>query len=36
MYFPCYLKVKAMKSQVHLTLNHSICVDNVNMTIDVN
>ncbi len=32
MYFPGYLQVKAMKSKVNLSLNHSVCVDNVDMT----
>ncbi len=32
MYFLSYFQVKAMESQVILALNHSICVDNVDMT----
>ncbi len=32
MYFPGYFLLKAMKSQFNLYSNHSVCVDNVDMT----
>ncbi len=32
MYFLCYFQVKEMKSQVNLTLNHSVAVDNLDIT----